>query len=323
MRTSLLPVFVALAIAPATAFAEPMVGPLVGNADLLAAEGTRLYNEKAYDQARDRFLKAARVSPTTLPTYLSLARSYFALKDLERACQVYRVFVKNSPESPDRDKAQGESELCDKQLAATGTASQLGTSYVSLKASFYEALDKANLSGPASAAELLASLVGAGYAAPDLGEMAKKLSRASELDADGTWQAALGHQKLAPADLRRASGLYQLSLDCGAVAAKQPARAAFLEGMALLAESKANQAEAAFDDAARKDPSDPEARFYRGLAKFLSGDRAGALKGLEADLPNDPRTGILRVAVSMDGASPAAAAELEKFLFARKYKAVP
>jgi len=53
---------------PSAAPAEPLVGRAVGNADLLIAEGTRLYNEGAYDQARDRFLKATRVAPETLAT---------------------------------------------------------------------------------------------------------------------------------------------------------------------------------------------------------------------------------------------------------------
>ncbi len=325
MRSSLAPraaLLAALALAtPGAALAAPLVGPAVGNADLLVAEGTRLYNERAYELARDQFLKATRVAPATLGTYLSLARSYSAAKDLERAAIVYRVYIKNAPETPDREKAQSELELVEKQLQASGVAPQLSANYVSLKASYFEALDKGNLTGPGSAGELLASIVGAGYAAPDLGDMASKLAKAVEAAADRTWQAALAHKKVEGAELRSAGSLYLLALDVGAPPTKQAARAAFLEGLALLQEDKAAQAEAAFDEAARKDPADGEARFYKALAKFTSGDKAGAIRTLEAELPGDVRTAVLKTAVALEG--PAAAAELEKFLFARRWKNAP
>jgi tetratricopeptide (TPR) repeat protein len=324
MRSSLAVALLVLSMAaPVPALADPLVGQAVGNADLLAAEGTRLYNEKAFDQARDHFLKAARVAPATVPTYLSLARAYFALKDLEHACVVYRVYVKNSSEGPDREKAQGELDLCERQLSATGTPPQLSQSYVSLKASFFEALDKGVLLGAASASELLQSIVGAGYAAPDLGDMAQKLARACEIGADATFNQSRSHQKIAPADLRRASQLYRMALDCGAAPTKQAARASFLEGLSLLVEGKAFQAETGFEDAAKRDPTDTEARFYRALAKYSSGDKAGALKSLETDLPNDPRTGVLRVALAMETPNGGAAGELVKFLYARKFQNVP
>jgi len=321
MRSSLALLVLAAVALPSLARADPLVGPSVGNADLLVAEGTRFYNEKAFDKSRDSFLKATRVAPATIPTYLALARTYFALKDLERACQVYRVFVKNSPGTPDRDKAQGELELCERQLADTGVAPQLSQNYVSLKASFFSALDKGVLGGPASADEVLHSLVGAGYAAPDLGDMALKLAHAAEAAAENTFQLARSRQRPLPAEMRKAGALYQLALDCGAPVAKQAARAAFLEGLSLLVENKAPQAVAQFEDASKRDPGDTEMRFYRALAKYTAGDKNGALKALEADLPNDPRTGILRVALAME--VQVGAPELEKFLFARRFKNAP
>ena len=194
---------------------------------------------------------------------------------------------------------------------------------MALKANFFEALDKGTLIGAGSAGQVLVSIIGAGYAAPDLGEMASKLARACEIAADGTYQAIAAHQKLSAVDLRQASSLYRMALDCGATPAKQAARAGFLEGLALLNEGKAFQAEAFFDQAAKADASDVEARFFRALAKYYSGDKVGAIRALEADLPNDPRTGVLKVAVAMDGQAAGAATELEKFLFARKFKNVP
>lgn len=323
MRSSLVAAVLTLG-APLVAAAEPLLGPAVGNADLLAAEGTRLYNEKAFDQARDRFLKATRVTPATLPTYLLLARAYFALRDLERACHVYRVYVKTAPDSPDRAKAQDELDLCERQLTASGVTPQLSQSYVALKAAFFEALDKGNFEGPASALEVLRALVAAGYAAPDLGDLAAKLARATEEAAEATHRAVLERRtKVAPSELHRAKTLYEVALDCGAPRSKQAAHAAFVEGLALLLEAKPSDAEAQFQQAAELDPTDAEARFCRALATFTAGDKAGALRLLEAQLPTDPRTSILRVAVAMDGASEGAAVELEKLLFARRYKSTP
>ncbi len=322
MRSSLaLALLVTTASVPAAA--EPLVGPAVGNADLLVADGARLFNEKKYEEAKASFLKASRVNPAQLPTYLSLARSYFALQDLERACLTYRVYVKNAPETPDREKAQGELELCDRQLAAAGVTPKLSQSFVSQKATFFDALDKGLYSGPASAGEFLQTLVASGYAAPDLGDMAGKLARAAELAAEKWHQKALSHQQVPAQDLRSGAALYQLALDCGATAGKQAARAAFLEGLALLLEGKANQAEQKFEEGAAKDATDTEIRFYRALSKFQAGDKAGALKALETDLPSDPRTAVLRVALAMDGAPSGAAAELERFLYSRKFKSAP
>jgi TolA-binding protein len=316
--------FTAALLCAGAASAEPMVGPGVGNADLLVAEGTRLYNEKDYAAARDNFLKATRVAPAAMPTYLSLARAYFALKNLDYACQTYRVYVKNAPDSPDRAKAQSELDLCERQLADNPPGGPaLSQVYVNLRANFFDALDKGNLLGAGSAQETFQGLLNASYAAPDVGDMAQKLGRAAEHEADKTFKAVVTHQKPGPAELRKASSYYGLAIDCGVAPANQPARAAFVEGVAFLAEGQAAKAEASFDDAAKKDPSDVEARFWRGLAKYIGGDKVGALKALEADLPADPRTGVLRVSAAFDKGSDAAAGELSKFLFARRFKNAP
>lgn len=308
----------------APAGAAPMIGPAVGNADLLIAEGTRLYNEKSYAAARDSFLKATRAIPSTLPTYLSLARTYLALEDVELACQTYRVYVKNSPESPDRAKAQAELDGCERRLAdKPPSARPLSQIYVEMKAGFYEALDKGNLEGQGSAREIFQGLLNAAYAAPDMGDMAQKLARAAEQTADKVFRAALGHQKPSPAELRGASAQYALALDCGAAAGAQLAHAAFVEGVAFLAEGQAAKAEERFEDAAKRDPSDVEARFWRGLARYSSGDKVGGLRALEADLPRDSRTGVVRVAAAFDRGSDAAAGELIQFLFARRFKNAP
>src|SRR2546430_10169707 len=53
-----------------TALAAPLVGPAVGNADALIAEGSKLYNQKQYPAAADQFLKATRANPAALPAIL-------------------------------------------------------------------------------------------------------------------------------------------------------------------------------------------------------------------------------------------------------------
>jgi tetratricopeptide (TPR) repeat protein len=314
-----------LALVPDAAMAEPLIGPAVGNADFLVAEGARLYNEKSFEQAKEKLLKATRAAPAASGTYLSLARAYFALGDLDHACLVYRIFVKSSPESPDRDKAQSELELCERQSASkpAGAGPGLSQTYVALKASFFDSLDKSNLIGPASASEALKGLIDLAYAAPDLGDMAAKLSRAAEQVAEGIYKASLARQTQPADEMKKACALYRLAIDFGAAPGTQLARVAFLEGIELLGQSKPSQALVSFEEAVKRDPSDTEARFYRALARYRSGDRAGALAALEADLPNDPRTGVLRLATAFEAGPPAAAAEIERFLFLRRFKVAP
>ena len=106
-----------LAASPALAAAgTALVGSGVGNADSLISEGTKLYNQKKFAKAADQFLAANRANPSALPTYLQLARSLLAAKEIMRSCYVYRVYLKAAPESPDRKKAQAESDQCERQL---------------------------------------------------------------------------------------------------------------------------------------------------------------------------------------------------------------
>lgn len=305
-------------LAPFAARAEPLVGAGVGNADLLVAEGMRLYNEKAYAQARGSFLKAARAAPSALPTYLSLARALAALEETELACQAYRAYVRNAPASPDRGKAESELSLCERRLAAQPQGGDLGRRYVNLKAAFFEALDKGELVG---GSDHLRELLSAGYAAPDMGEMAAKLGRAAMKQADSVFELSLSRRERAsPAELREASGLYQLALDCGVEQQTQASRIAFLEGMALLIEGSFGEAEKQFAIAATSDPANLEAVFHRGLARYLSGDKAGALGALRSGLRDDPRTAVLGLAVALELGPASAAAELERFLFERRFE---
>jgi len=190
---------------------------------------------------------------------------------------------------------------------------------VTLKAAFFGALDRKQLTGPDSASVQLQSLLAAEYAAPDLGEMAAKLAGAAEAEAEGVYQAALRREKQTPEVLQGAAALYQLALDHGAPPALQASRGAFLKGAALLADDKPAEAEPLFAEAARLDSSNTEARFRRGLAKYLAGDREGALTVLEAELPGDPRTAVLRLAQALETNPKTAAQEIERYLFDRRF----
>src|SRR4051794_12567758 len=100
----------------AAAPAEPLIGPAVGNPDLLATDGARLYNKKQYAKAAETVQKAVRADPSRVATYLLLARSYLGAKDFRRSCTAYKAYLKAAPASSDSRKAQSELEGCEKKL---------------------------------------------------------------------------------------------------------------------------------------------------------------------------------------------------------------
>ncbi len=318
MRSS----FLAIVLAATTSFAAgtPLVGAGVGNADSLVSEGTKLYNQKKYARAGELFLQANRASPSTLPTYLQLARSVLAAKQISRACYVYRVYLKAAPESPDRKKAQAESEQCERQArTAKGQPPDLSQKYVETRAAFYAALDQNAVVGPGSAYEQLSTLVKDGYLSPDLGDMAAKLGAAALSKADEIHKAALANEKMSLERLRSARPLYQVAADVGATPADQKARTAFLDGLAALQEKDFKKAEALFTEASRADSANTEYVFYQGLSLVQGGDRAGALKVLDTRLKEDPRTRVLRAAHALGNSPEDGAAELERLLFSTRY----
>ncbi len=297
-----------------------LVGPGVGNADSLVSEGTKLYNQKKYPKAAELFLQANRANPSTLPTYLQLARSLLAAKQIQRACYVYRVYLKATPDSPDRKKAQAESDQCERQVkTARNQPPDLSQKYVETRASFYAALDQGLVVGAGGANEQLTALVKDGYLGPDLGDMASKLGAAAVAKADEIHKAALANEKMSLERLRAARPLYQVAADVGASPADQKARTAFLDGLASLQEKDFKKAEQLFTEAARSDASNAEYVFYQGLALIQGGDRAGALKVLDTRLRDDPRTRVLRAALALGNSPDDGAAELERLLFSTRY----
>ena len=297
-----------------------LVGPGVGNADSLVSEGTKLYNQKKYAKAAEVFLSANRANPATLPTYLQLARSLLAAKQIQRACYVYRVYLKAAPDSPDRKKAQAESDQCERQLkTAKKQPADLSQKYVETRASFYAALDQGLVVGPGGANEQLTTLVKDGYLSPDLGDMAAKLGAAALAKADEIHKAALANEKMSLERLRAARPLYQVASDVGASPPDQKARTAFLDGLASLQEKDFKRAEQLFTEAARSDPSNTEYVFYQGLSLVQGGERAAALKILDTSLKDDPRTRVLRAALALGNSPDDGAAELERMLFTTRY----
>jgi|CXWL01.1.fsa_nt_gi tetratricopeptide (TPR) repeat protein len=297
--------------------AESLVGRGVGDADALVSEATKLYNKKQYPKAAELFLKATRANPAPLSPYLQLARSFLAAKQVQRACYVYRVYLKASPETPDRKKAQAESEQCERQLkSAKGQPVDLGPKYVDTKATFFAALEKNELLGPNSASEALRALIRDGFVGPELGEMAGKLADAASAQADAIHNEAM-KEKVATERLRQAQPLYKVVQELGRI--PDGGRSDFLEGLAGLQDKEYRKAEVAFTAAAKASPSNKEYHFYRGLALFQSGDKVGALKVLDENLKADPRTEVLRVSLAVSQSPENGAAELEKLLFNARY----
>ncbi len=306
----------------AAAIAEPLVGPNVGNADTLISEASRLYNKKQYAKAVDQYLKATRVAPGNLNTYLQLARASVLAKQLQRGCYAYRVYLKASPDTPDRKKAAAESDQCERQLKnAKGQPPDLSQKYVETRAAFFAQLDKNVVMGPGGASEELQTLVKDGFLGPELADMAQKLGSAAVAEAEGIHKRALANEKLPAESLRSARPLFQIAADTGVTSTHSAAVTAFLDGLAEFTEKNYKRATQLFGEASKADPSNKEYAFYRGLSLFQSGDRLGALKALEADLKDDPRTAVLRTSLALGNSPEVGAAELERLLFSTRFPA--
>jgi tetratricopeptide (TPR) repeat protein len=317
MRSSLLGAVVLTLSSIASAGA--LVGPAVGNADSLMSEGSKLFNEKKYPKASANFLTATRANPANLNAYVQLARASVLENKLTRGCYAYRVYLKATPDSPDRRKAAAESDQCERRLAtAKNQAPDTTQRYVELRAAFFAALEKGELTSKDGASTQLEALVKEGFLGPDLGDMAQKLGTAAAGAADDIHKRALANEKLSVEQLRAARPLYQLAGDVGAPV-ESKGRMAYLDGLAALNTKDYKKAETFFEEASKSDASNTEYVFSRALALYQGGDKAQALKVLEAQLKDDPRTGTLRLALAHEKASPDSAAELERLLFANRF----
>lgn len=303
-----------------SASAEPLVGPNVGSADTLVSEGSKLFNQKKYAKSSDNFLKATRANPTNLATYVQLARAATLAKQLTRACYAYRVYLKNTPDSPERKKAAAEGDQCERQLkTASGQAPDLTQKYVETRAAFFSALEKGELLKAGGAAESLRALVNEGYLGPDLADMASKLGTAVLAEADAIQKRALASEKQSAEVLRSARPMYEVAADVGSSPPDAKARMAFLDGLAELSEKDYRKAEKLFTEARKADPLNKEYAFYEGLTLYQAGEKGKALKLLDAEMKDDPRTGVLRVAQALGNSPESGAAELEKLLFSTRY----
>lgn len=302
--------------------AEPLVGAGVGNADALISEASRLYNKKQHAKAVDLYLKATRVSPTTLATYLQLARSSVLAKQIQRGCYAYRVYLKASPDTPERKKASAESDQCERQLKnAKGQPPDLSQKYVETRAAFFAQLDKGVVLGPTGASEELRTLVKDGFLGIELADMAQKLGSAAVAEAEGIHKRALANEKLPSEQLRSARPLFQIAADCGVIAGNSGGVTAFLDGLAEFTEKDFKRATQLFGEAAKLDPANKEYAFYRGLSLYQAGDKLAALKALETDLKDDPRTAVLRTALALGNSPEVGASELERLLFTTRFPA--
>ncbi len=314
--------FAASILIAAPVMSEPMVGASVGNADVLSSEGSRLYNLHQYAKAATVFLKATRANPSSLQAYLSLARSYMATKQLRSACNAYRAYLKAAPESLDRGKAQSESELCERQLRSAGKQPPDPTpKFVETKATFYSALDEGRLLGSGSASEALKSLLHGGYVATDVGEMGSKLNAAASAAAEDLYRRALAREKIPVDALRKGKQLYQLAADTGSAPPNSAARTSFLEGLAALQSGDPRKANVHFTEASVAEPAVSEYKFYRAVALYRAGEKEGAFQLMQSELPNDPRTAVVRLSQALSTSSERGAAELDQLLFAKVFSA--
>lgn len=319
MRSELLALAVATLL-PAGTLADPLVGPGVGTADTLISEGSKLFNKKQYAKAAESFLKATRANPAQAQTYVQLARAQLLAKDVVRACYAYRVYLKSVPDSSDRKKAAAESDGCERQLKALKKQPEDPTKgFVDQRAQFFSSLDARSLLGAGSASETLKALVKGGFLGPELGEMSARLAAAATAEAEAVHKKALAGEALSPEALRSARPLYQVAQDLGTSSADAQGRMAFLDGLAELNEKSWRKAEAHFTEAAKCDPANKEYVFFRALALVQAGERFGALKLMEAELKDDPRTAVLRVALALGDSPVAVAGELEKLLFNKRF----
>jgi len=312
----------ALCFLGGAAAGQPLVGPSVGSADALLAEGNRLYAEKAFAEASVQYLAATRAQPGLLDAYLGYARSQLQVDDVAVACAAYRTWLKAAPPTTlNYDKVRGESEGCEKRKAGQGAASaDTGATFVTLKARFFTSLEKKALLGEGGAEEALRALVVTGYLGVDLGDMAQKLRAAAVAQADTVTQKALARTPVPAGQLREVRPLYVLAGELGEPAASAPGRSAFTEGLAELQAGDPRKAEALFSEALEADASLAQARFLRALSTFRAGDQDAALAVLERDLPSDPRTAVLRVARSAARSPAEGAAQLEELLFRTRYQ---
>ncbi|HEX8441305.1 tetratricopeptide repeat protein, partial [Archangium sp.] len=260
---------VVLGLWAGVAGAQPLVGPSVGNGDLLMAEGSRLYNMRKYPDAAAAFLKATRVRPELLGAYLGLARAQLAAQRLEESYLAYRAYVKVAPESSDRTKAERELELCERKLKSArkvASVEKLVAGHVEKKAAFFAVLEQRQLVGADSATEVLRALVQEGYLGPDLGDMAGRLHTAARETLESLHQRALEGEALQPQDVASVRALYAMAREVGEPLVKESSRAPFLEGVAALTAGDAARARELLAEAAAAEPGRGEYRLLRAEA---------------------------------------------------------
>jgi hypothetical protein len=189
---------------------------------------------------------------------------------------------------------------------------------VDQKAAFQEAAEAGKLLGPGSASDVLKKMLQDGYASPDLADLASKLRTAAERQANEGYSQALQHQVTDPIQLRSTSQLFQLAQDVGSVDDRFTPRQHMLEGLAYLQEKKFAEAEKEFKEAVGAG-NDRDARFYGAVAIYRSGDRKRAVKQLEAELPDDPRTALLKADMAISSDAATGAQELSKLLYSTHF----
>jgi hypothetical protein len=120
-------------------------------------------------------------------------------------------------------------------------------------------------------------------------------------------------------DLRSTAALLRLAEDVGDTDTTLGPKAHFVEGFAHMQEKHWGQAEAEFKQSIGAG-ADKDAKFYAAVALYRNGEHKKAIKQLEQDLPDDPRTGLIKTDQAMSVDSKEGSQDLEKLLFSQVFK---
>src|SRR5262249_2302628 len=160
--------------------------------------------------------------------YMQLARSWLAARKLPQACYAYRAYLRGEPDATDRQKAEDELQLCERQLEADDAARKakdFGAAFAEPKSRCFSALAKGDLSG---ASDALAQLVSGGYLGLDLADMASNLGGAASTAADQAYRSALRGELRDAAAVKAGLRALEIASDFGAPPSSREAKAAVL-----------------------------------------------------------------------------------------------
>lgn len=310
-------VLAALLCAAAPAAAEPLLGPAVGDPARLLEEGRKLHARRRFADAAEVLLRASRAAPDQAPAHLALARSQLRAGRIAEACHAFRTFLLVGAAHEERAAAEKELAACEAQERARKLVPIESREEVLRNRSRFAAALEAGALDEAGAA--LRGLLDAGLLGPGPGEMAQRLVAAALQQGEGIHARALAREPLDEQAIRTAIGHYELVATFAVDTSTWAGRRAFLEGVIAMQSGAWPIAVERFGAAMEAAPTQTEYAFFRALALWRGGDRAGAVAALRRDLPADPHTALIEAVTAVEAGGFRGAAEVERLLFATRY----